>query len=214
MDVHGKPRNVTWTTLKSTASAGSNQIILSEAVDWQVNEEIVISPTSYLATETEVMTIKSISSDKLTITLNSSLLYDHLSFIETLSTGKQIKIAAAVGLLTRNVKIIGSEYDGQDDDLYGMTMIVSDYSTLNSDGINMYYKGYARLSNVEFVHPGQFFRGTGDDSTFGIIISNLGEYNYSRSTYVRSCSFHHGYSAAIGILGSNSIPIENNVFYR
>ena len=156
----------------------------------------------------------SISADKLTLTLNTSLLYDHLSFVETLTTGKTVRIAAGVGLLTRNVKVIGAEYAGQDGDLYGMTMKVSDYSALNSDGILMYYKGYARLTDVEFVRPGQFFRGTADDSTYGIIISDLGEYNYSRPTYVRSCAFHHAYTAAIGILGSASIPIENNVFYR
>ena len=85
---------------------------------------------------------------------------------------------------------------------------------IRSDGTLIYYKGYARLSNVEFVHPGQFFRGTEDDSRYGIVVSNLGAYNYSRPTYVRSCSFHHGYSAAIGILSSSSIPIENNVIYR
>ena len=214
MDIHGKPRNVSWTTLSTTAFAGSNQIILDKAVDWQVNEEIVITTTSYTATETEVRTIQAISADRLTLTLNGSLLYNHVSFVETLTTGKTVRIAAAVGLLSRNVKIIGAEYDGQDSDLYGMTMLVSDYSALNSDGVRMYYKGYARLSDVEFVHPGQFFRGTDDDATYGIIISNLGPYNYSRPTYVRSCSFHHGFSAAIGILASNSIPIENNVFYR
>ncbi len=214
LDIHGKPRNVSWTTLNATVFAGSNQIVLEKAVDWQVNEQIVITTTSYVATETEIMTIQAVSSDRRTLTLNGSLLYNHLSFIETLTTGKTVRIAAGVGLLTRNVKIIGAEYDGQEGDLYGMTMLVSDYSNKNSDGILMYYKGYARLSDVEFVHPGQYFRGTGEESTFGIVISNLGTYNYSRPTYVRSCSFHHGYTAAIGILGSDSIPIENNVFYR
>jgi hypothetical protein len=214
LDIHGKPRNVVWTTLSATAASGSNQLKLKEAVDWQVGEKVVITTTSYVATETEVMTIQAVSVDGLTLTLNESLKYAHLSFVETLTTGKTVQIAAAVGLLTRNVKIIGAEYEGQESDLYGMTMLVSDYSALNSDGILMYYKGYARLSNVEFVHPGQFFRGSSDDSTYGITISDLGAYNYSRPTYVRSCSFHHGYSAAIGIMGSSSVPIENNVLYR
>ena len=200
--------------MTSTAASGSNQLHLKTPVDWQAGENIVITPTSFTATETEVMTIQAVSADGLTLTLNSSLQFTHLSFVETLSTGQAVSIAAAVGLLTRNVKIIGAEYVGQDSDLYGMTMMVSDYSALDSDGILMYYKGYARLSNVEFVHPGQLFRGTGADATFGIMISDLGAYNNSRPTYVRSCSFHHGYAAAIGIITSNSIPIENNVLYR
>ncbi len=214
IDIHGRARNVSWTTLSSNAFVGSNQIKLANSVDWQIGEEIILTTTSYTATETEVFKIQAVSADRLTLTLNGSLLYNHVSFEETLVTGKTLRIAGAVGLLTRNVKVIGAEYVGQESDLYGVTVIVSDYSTLNADGLPMFYKGYARLSNVEFIHPGQFYRGSSDDATYGIIISNLGAYNYSRPTYIRSCSFHHGYSAAIGILGSNSIPIENNVFYR
>ncbi|RMZ94331.1 fibrocystin-L isoform X1, partial [Brachionus plicatilis] len=44
--------------------------------------------------------------------------------------------------------------------------------------------------------------------------SNLGDYNYSRPSYVRHCAFHHGFAAAVGILNSNSIPIEDNVVHR
>ena len=80
--------------------------------------------------------------------------------------------------------------------------------------MNVFYKGYARISHAQFVHPGQFSLDVGDDAKYGILFSNLGDYNYSRPSYVRSSSFHHCYSAAIGIFGSNSIPIENNVIYR
>jgi len=156
------------------------------------------------------MTIATVSLDKLTLTLTSYLKYTHVSFIQPNTT---IRIAAGVGLLTRNVKVIGAEYPQQDADLYGFSIQVTDYSSYDSNGILLYYKGYARLTNVEFVHPGQFFRGTSDDSTYGIIISNLGAYDYVRTTYVKSCSFHHGYSVGIGILSSSSIPIESNIFY-
>jgi hypothetical protein len=214
LDIHGKPRSVSWTKITTSALAGSNILKLETPVDWKAGEQIVITPTSYTVTESEVVTIQSVSADGLTLTVNETLKFTHLSFVETLTTGKQVSIAAAVGLLSRNVKIIGAEYVGQESDLFGMTMVISDYSAFDSNNILMYYKGYARLSNVEFIHPGQFFRGSSDDSTYGVIMSNLGVYNYSRPTYVRSCSFHHGYSAAVGILGSNSIPIENNVIYK
>ena len=209
LDIHGQPRNVSWTTLNKTAYAGQSQLVLKEPVDWKINEQIVVSTTSFIATDTEVFTIVDVSPDGLTLTLNSALLYDHLSFVEN-----SVTIAAAVGLLSRNVKIIGAEYPEQDSDLYGFSILVSDYSNYDDNGILMYFKGYARLSNVELYHPGQFFRGTAADSTYGIIMSDLGDYNYSRPTYVRSCAFHQAYTAAIGLFGSNSIPIENNVFYR
>ena len=209
MDIHGQPRNVTWTTLNETAYVGVNEIVLSQPVDWQINEKIVISTTSYIATETEVFTIVNISLDRQTLTLNSNLLYDHLCFVEN-----SIQIAAAVGLLTRNVKIIGSEYPQQENDLYGFSILVTDQYNYDVNGLLMYYKGYARLSNVEFYHSGQYNRDVEVDTPFGVMISNLGAYNSQRPTYLRSCAFHHGYYAAIGILGSSSIPIENNVIYR
>jgi hypothetical protein len=92
--------------------------------------------------------------------------------------------------------------------------LVSDYTAPNSDGVILYYKGFMRTTNTEFIHHGQFSRMASDDQKFGILFSNLQEYNSSRPTYIRNSSFHHGYYAAIGILGSNGLPIENNVIYH
>ena len=114
----------------------------------------------------------------------------------------------------RNVKIIGAAYDTQEADLFGFRILVTDYSYTNSDGVILYFKGYARLSNVELNHFGQFNRDSEDDSTYGILFSNLLEYNYSRPSYVKSCAFNYGYAAAVGIFVTASIPIENNVVYH
>jgi hypothetical protein len=160
-DMHGKPRNITWTTLESTAYAGSNILRLEKAVDWQVNEEIVLTTTSYRPTQTETFKISSVSLDRKTLTLNSSLEFDHLVVSENFTTGSSYRIAAAVGLLSRNIKVIGSEYDAQFSDLYGFRILVSDYSnTILENGVSVpkYYKGYVKFTNVEFVHPGQFSR--------------------------------------------------------
>ena len=121
----------------------------------------------------------------------------------------------------------------------GFRILVSDYSAFESNGISKYYKGLARISNAEFVHGGQFSlyvykkllllfivktifnkpnlknnRNSGEDSRYAMLFSDLGAFNSSRPTYVRNCAFHHGYSTAIGIFSSNSIPIENNVVHR
>lgn len=45
-------------------------------------------------------------------------------------------------------------------------------------------------------------------------MSNLGNYNATRATYVRESTFHHGLGVAIGISSSNNIPVENNVVYH
>lgn len=181
-------------------------------------EQIVITTTSHNANHSEVHVIINKSANNRTLTLNSTLNYTHLAFSESFTTTNNnitsYKIAAAVGLLSRNIKIIASEYAKQRGDLYGMRTIVSDYSALDADsGLILYYKGYARISDTEFVRPGQFSRESEDDSTFGILFSNLGAYNTVRPSYVRNSAFHHGLGTAIGIFGSTGIPIENNVIY-
>lgn len=214
MDLHGKPRYPSWTILQVTSLIGSNTITVKEPVDWQVGELIVIGPTSFKPLETEVFSITAVSADRRTLTLNASLQYDHRGFTEIFSNGDSYKIGAGVGLLSRNIKIIGGEYANQYSEMYGARVIVSDYSTTNTDGIPMYYKGFARISDIQFFHPGQYSRAAEDDFGYGILFSNLQDYNYTRPSYVRNSAFHHGFSAAIGILGSYSIPIEDNVIHH
>ena len=78
MELHGIEREVTWTRLSQTAASGSNSIKVQQAVDWVVGEEIVIAPTSYNSWEVELMKITGVSSDNLTLTLNSTLKNNHL----------------------------------------------------------------------------------------------------------------------------------------
>lgn len=53
LDLHGIPRNPTWTELDVTADIGSIHLNLIRDVDWQVGESIVIAPTGYFNTEAE-----------------------------------------------------------------------------------------------------------------------------------------------------------------
>ena len=214
LDLHGQPRVPSWTTLSTSARKETNQINLNVPVDWREGELIVIGSTSYHPNQTEIFEIVSKSNDGKTLTLNATLKFDHLSYGETYPNGEWYTIAAPVGLLSRNIRIIGEAYPEQFADLYGTRTLVSDYSALNSEGNPVFYKGYARLSNVEFDLFGQFSRSSSDDKKLGILFSNLGDYNYSRPSYVKNCAFHHGFAAAIGILNSNSIPIEDNVVHQ
>ena len=160
-----------------------------------------------------MVTIASKSNDNKTLTLSSSLNFEHLAFDEQFSNSVSYSIAAGVGLLSRNVKVIGAKYAKQDSDLYGFKVIVSDYSTMGTDG-PVYFKGFARLSNAQFEQNGQFSRLGGEEYGYGVLFSNLGAYNYSRPSYIRNCAFSNGFSTAVGVLGSSSIPISGNVIYR
>lgn len=52
-EMHGEARTPTWTELESTAVKGDNRIVIREAVDWRVGEEIVIASTDYDHNEAE-----------------------------------------------------------------------------------------------------------------------------------------------------------------
>jgi hypothetical protein len=53
MDIHGKPRNVSWTKLNATALAGTNQIVL----ETPVNKKISFSKETILNWEYDFYTL-------------------------------------------------------------------------------------------------------------------------------------------------------------
>ena len=77
-DAHGLKTTVSWTRLSRSALSGSPSIILEEPVDWSVGDEVVIAPSRFDAWETETRFITAISEDQMTLTLDSTLRFDHL----------------------------------------------------------------------------------------------------------------------------------------
>lgn len=216
LDMHGEPRKVTWTTLRETLKNDTDTIRLSEPVDWRVNETIVISTTTYDADHAEVFDIVSISADKMTITLNQTALYDHIVYNETLLNGRQYKIAAAVGLLSRNVRIVGQDYETMVLDKYGFRIIVSGYFYFpdpSTPSSYKYYKGSFRISNVEMIHIGQ---GIENKNCWvgGMLVKELGPNNGTVKSYLINSTFFDGHDCALGITKSSSVLIENNVFFH
>ena len=190
LDLHGTPVTVSWTRLAKTAKSGSNKITLVEPVEWKEGESILLTTTSYILEHTEIMNITSVSEDKKTLTISESLIFDHLAYSEKFDN-VGYDVAAGVGLLSRNIKIIAKEYPKQQEDLYGSRIIVSDYNMVVDDAF-LLYKGFMRASNIEMIRPGQYDRNAGDDSKYGVLFSNLGDFNAKRPSYVKSSSFHHG----------------------
>ena len=156
LEMHGIPRNVYWTRLSATASAGSNVIQLQDVVangsagDWKAGDEIVITSTTFEARQAEVVKIASVSNNE--VTLETNLQYKHISHLHTIGDGREYRLAAEVGLLTRNVKIEGADHpkgsiSNQD---FGCRVIVG-----RTMAGNEMYIGQAQIENVEFRHCGQ-----------------------------------------------------------
>jgi len=84
LDLHGVPRNPTWTELDITADIGSTTIKMIRDVDWQVGERIVIAPTGYFNFEAEERTIIAVdrtNPSKPVLTLDKPLEFQHFSGI-------------------------------------------------------------------------------------------------------------------------------------
>ena len=74
--------------------------------------------------------------------------------------------------------------------------------------------GLARLNNVEFYHSGQ--EGWTDyyDPRFSIAFLDIGPVTRERPSYIEHCAFHHGFSPAIGVFGTQNLNITNNVIHH
>jgi len=216
LDLHGITRNVTWTRLAITAVAGQNSITLSEPVDWVIGDEIILTTTSTRINHVERHTIAGINVGRTVITLAHVLANSHVVIHEVFPNGQVYHIAAAVGLLTHNVRVINRSPASE---LFGFRILVTDYATnvwypVTSEYIETYYKGYARISNTQFIGFGQFVDAPDEDKREAFHLYNLGDWNSSRPTYIDSCSFDGGYYSAIGIWSTNGVPITNNVVYN
>lgn len=102
----GKPRIKTWTTLENSISPADLTLTLSESVDWQVGESIVVAATGLDHNEAEERIITSISNK--TIFVNTPFKYKHLGVVENHENDKLV-MKAEVGLLSRNIKMTGDE---------------------------------------------------------------------------------------------------------
>lgn len=74
--------------------------------------------------------------------------------------------------------------------------------------------GFARLSNVEFFHTGQEGYTAIYDPRFSLAFLSVGDINEIRPSRVSECSFHYGFSTAIGVIGTNKLMVEDNVIYE
>merc|ERR1711892_179231 len=211
-DMHGQDIGVAWTKLAATAAAGSTEIELSEAVTWAAGNEIVISTSSYELHETEKRTIASVSGT--TVTLTEALEFEHLSTEATLSDGTTFQMKSEVGLLSRNVRIVGNTYNEIEDEQFGGRVLVGAFEQ------DVEYVGFARFANVEFAVAGQDGWYDNFDPRYALAFMDTGDSVDSdgapnaEESYVKKCAFNYNYNSAIGLFGSNNIPVEDNVVYR
>ncbi|XP_056597030.1 fibrocystin-L-like [Triplophysa dalaica] len=208
LDLYGMPHNVYHTKLERTVQAGNNTLFLEEAVDWKVGDRILLSTTSYDPWQTEIGTISAISDYGRTLILNQPVTYTHIGQRYSVpGSSGSYQLAGNVGLLSRNIKIIGQEYPEMKTQSYGARVLVG---TFTERGI--IYRGKAQIRNVEFYRTGQEGWDDPSDPRYSLAFFNLR--NVTGESYIKGCAFHHGFAPAIGVFGTDGLNIDDNVIHH
>ena len=141
LDIHGRPRRRTWTKLESTAAAGSSTLHLSEAVDWEAGDQLIVTSSSSNMFEIEEVVVASRAADDMSVELTAPLRNTHESSWYRVP-GHEVDMRVEVGLLNRNIKIRGD--DKSPSQLFGVHTIAA-------------HGGTYRIENTEITHCGQAF---------------------------------------------------------
>ncbi|KAM6185543.1 LOW QUALITY PROTEIN: fibrocystin [Rhynchocyon petersi] len=108
--VHGKVQlhsaypKKSWTHLATDIAAGNERIIVEDAVDWQPRDKIILCSSSYEPHEAEILTVAQVTGKQ--VRIQERLKYRHIGSVHVLEDGKYIRLAAEIGLLTRNIQIL------------------------------------------------------------------------------------------------------------
>lgn len=181
--MYGKVYSPVWTRVGQTASKGSDKITLMEPVEWQVGDKIVIGATGYDMSEAEEHVIKAVSSDKKTLTLQSTLKYEHFGKAPNENNGFEER--AEVGVLDRYIRIEGN-MESEKDGFGGHTMVMHGYKTAHFVGVEFTRCGQRGVLARYPIHYHVVTAGT--DS---LVKDNSIHYNYQRCITLHSVSYLH-----------------------
>lgn len=190
----------TWSLLSETVNPGDSQLTVTEAVDWRPGDFVVVTSTSYDAFETEVFQVVTASQN--VVNLNDSFRYSHLGEEATIGSVRY-GIRAEVGHLSRKIVIESGGPELAYEQSFGCRVLVS--SNTMSD-----YRGTVQLQGVEFRGCGQLGHTESFDPRFALAMVNAGDQSTS---YVRECSFHDGFSTAVGVFGTDGMSVTDTVIH-
>lgn len=177
--MHGKVHSVVWARLSNTTEPGQHVISVDTDIDWSPNDEIIITTTDRNIAHTERHRIDSIINRNTVRTVNP-INYKHIAMTQRFSN-RSVTVAAGVGLLTRNIKIVSNSRNSM---LHGFLIkILRQQNAL----------GFAFLSDIQFQTYGRF-SSTYDENQSGILINGISTDDYS--FYINRCSFDGGFSTA------------------
>jgi hypothetical protein len=192
LDVHGRPRARVWTTLNVTARAGTDILVMSENVDWEVGETLVVSSSSTNYDEAEEVVVAEVLGPR-TLRVASPLSYTHeTSWYPADQFGhSDVDMRCEVGLMTRNIKIRGD--DTSESQLFGAQTMAVHGATYRVENAEVSQCGQGGLLGRYCLH----MHMSGDRS----------------DSYVRSNSVHHSFQRGTTIHATSYTNVKHNFYY-
>ena len=75
-------------------------------------------------------------------------------------------------------------------------------------------KGHASVTDVEFFHTGQLGWSDYYDPRYSLAFLDIGEVTTAEPSLVKGCSFHNGFSPALGVFGTDNLVFRDNVVHH
>ena len=204
IEMHGAPRQPTWTHLAATAGAGSANITVRGPVDWKSGEFIAIAPTDFGVREGETRMIVGVvpsdgNADVVMLQLEIALDYTHFGERQCFGPDGTLCVdeIAEVMLLTRNIVVEGdpnSQNYG-----FGGTMFLMPLGATSDM--------FCRLSYIELRDVGQQYIV----GRYPVHFHVTGTINNS---YVHGLSVHDAMNRAFSIHGISNNTYTDNVGYN
>jgi hypothetical protein len=190
----------TWTQLAATAKAGSTSLQLADATGWKVGEKIAIASSDFDPLKAEEFTVKAVTLNGKSITLDRPLQFDHYGQIEQHSNGRQgtlaqswsIDMRAEVARLSSNITIQGAA-QADTTKIGGHTMVM--------DGAQMHIFG------AEFYRLGQ-------EGFLGRYPLHWHLIGNASGQFIKNSIIHRSYNKGIAVHGTQNTNISNNVVYN
>ncbi|XP_019312940.2 fibrocystin [Panthera pardus] len=188
VQLHGACPKKSWTRLAADIAPGNERIIVEDTVDWQPHDKIILSSSSYEPHEAEVLTVKEVKAHH--IRIYERLKHRHIGSVHVMEDGRYIRLAAEVGLLTRNIQI-------QPDTSCRARLLVGSFRKSNSEE----FSGVLQLSNVEIQNFGS------------PLYSSIELTNASEGSWIISSTLHQSCGGGIRAAASHGIILNDNIVF-
>ena len=213
-EAYGATPNRVWTKLNDHAAAGAATLTLSDTVNWQAGDQVVIAPTDFYGVgQTERHTVQLVGGARITLTAPlTTARWGRLQYVATTGmtttpttavTPLVLDERAEVGVLTRRIAIQGADDSRWNTDRFGAHIMVTQDGVLRLDGVELRRVGQGGRAGRYPVH----FHMLSYNASTGAFLGDATQQLIARSSIWNSAN------RCITIHGTNGTTVRDNICY-